>query len=186
MFFKGRAPQHVSVRRLVRLLRKASIPYALMGAMAVNAHGARRTTDDVDVLLTQEGLERFRQELVGKAYDPVANRRRRFVDRRNGVTIDILVTGHYPGHGGPGPFAFPDPESASEEIDQVQVVTLPQLVQLKLAARRHYDFGDVVSLIRVHQLDESFAGNLHPSVRRDYMECLEEKRREDEYNARED
>jgi hypothetical protein len=58
------------------------------------------------------------------------------------------------------------------------------LVQLKLAARRYSDFGDVVFLIRVHNLDESFAEQLHPSVRRDYIECLEEKRREDEYEAR--
>ena len=50
--------------------------------------------------------------------------RRRFVDRENGVTIDVLVTGHYPGRGGPGPFAFPDPVEASEEIKQIRVVTL--------------------------------------------------------------
>jgi len=56
---------------------------------------------------------------------------------------------------------------------------------LKLAARRFQDFGDVVALIRVHQLDEAFAKRLHPSVRRDFIECLDEKRREEEYEARE-
>jgi hypothetical protein len=60
------------------------------------------------------------------------------------------------------------------------------LIQLKLAARGHYDFGDVVSLIRIHQLDESFLEKIHPAVRPDFIECLEEKRREDEYEARED
>jgi hypothetical protein len=62
---------------------------------------------------------------------------------------------------------------------------LVALVQLKLAARRHRDFADVVSLIGTHDLDESFAEKLDPSVRGDYIECLEEKRREDEYEARE-
>ena len=46
-------------------------------------------------------------------------------------------------------------------------------------------FGDVVELIRIHQLDEGFAESLHRSVRRDFIECLGEKRREDEYEARE-
>ena len=55
----------------------------------------------------------------------------------------------------------------------------------KLAARRYSDFGDVVFLIRVHNLDESFLEKLHPSVHKDFVECLEEKRREDEYEARE-
>ena len=66
-------------------------------------------------------------------------------------------------------------------MDGRRVVNLPTLIQLKLAARRHKDFGDVVELIRFNDLDESFAKRLHPSVRRDYIECLEEKRREDEY-----
>jgi hypothetical protein len=185
MFFEKKSPQHKTMRRLAQRLEKADIPYAIMGAMAVNAHGARRTTDDVDVLLTPEGLERFRKQFVGKTYDQVEGRSRRFVERRSKVGVDVLVTGLYPGRRKPGPFAFPDPEEASEEIEEVKVVTLPQLIQLKLAARRHYDFGDVEFLIRVHNLDESFLEKLHPSVRQDFIECLEEKRREDEYIARE-
>src|SRR5258708_39749309 len=66
MFFRKRSPQHQAMRRLARRLNKAGIPYAIMGAMAVNAHGAERTTKDVDILLTSEGLERFRQEFVGR------------------------------------------------------------------------------------------------------------------------
>src|SRR5437868_15179899 len=80
MFFEKRSPQHQTMRRLARRLAKAGIPYAVMGAMAVNAHGAARTTSDVDVLLTAEGLERFRQEFVGKLYEPVEGRPRRFVE----------------------------------------------------------------------------------------------------------
>jgi hypothetical protein len=185
MFFQKRSPQHQTMRRLARRLKKAGIPYAIMGAMAVNAHGAERTTSDVDVLLTPEGLDRFRQQFVGEEYEQVEGRPRRFVERQNGVTVDCLLTGRYPGSGKPGPFAFPDPSEASEEIEKVRVVTLPQLIQLKLAARRHYDFGDVVFLIKVHDLDESFLPRLHPSVHKDFIECLEEKRREDEYVARE-
>ena len=185
LFFEGRGREHQTLRRLVQRLEKGDIPYAVMGAMAVNAHGADRTTKDVDVLVTQEGLDRFRQRYVGKSYDPVAGRPRRFVEKRSQISVDFLVTGRFPGSGKPGPIAFPDPEAVSQKIKNANVVTLPQLIQLKLAARRHQDFGDVVLLIRVHNLDESFLDRLHPSVRGDFIECLEEKRREDEYEAQE-
>ena len=40
-------------------------------------------------------------------------------------------------------------------------------------------------MIREKNLDESFMSQLHPSVHQDFIECLEEKRREDDYIARE-
>jgi hypothetical protein len=186
MVFQGNDPVHQSMSRLAAELAKANIPYAVVGGMAVNAHRHRRTTADVDVLLTAEGFAEFRRLFVGSAYDPVPRRSRRFVDRANGVSLDILVTGMFPGSGKPGPIAYPDPATVAETIEQIRVLDLPTLIQLKLAARRYQDFADVVALIRVHNLEEGFAERLHPSVRGDYIECLEEKRREDEYEARED
>ncbi len=185
MFFEGRGREHQTLRRLVQRLEKSDIPYAIMEAMAVNAHGAERTTKDVDLLVTQEGLDRFRQLFVGKTYEPVPGRPRRFVEKRSKISIDFLVTGRFPGSGKPGPVAFPDPNEASQKIKNTKVVTLPVLIQLKLAARRHQDFGDVVFLIKVHNLDEAFMEKLHSSVHGDFSECLEEKRREDEYEAME-
>ena len=101
------------------------------------------------------------------------------------VAVDVLVTGLFPGSGKPGPIAYPAPGNVSERIDKINVVDFVTLIQLKLAAHRHQDFGDVVALIRIHNLNENFSERLHPSVRRDFIECLDEKRREDEYEARE-
>ncbi len=184
MFFAGKDKVHQSLRRLVKRLEKAEIPYAVMGAMALTAHRFRRATEDVDILLTQHGFEEFCRRFVPKYYEPFPNRPRRLTDRTNGVTLDILVTGRFPGSGKPGPIAFPDPAVVSELFQQVHVINLATMIELKLAARRYKDFGDVVELIRHNDLDEAFADRLHPSIRRDYIECLEEKRREDEYEAR--
>jgi hypothetical protein len=96
------------------------------------------------------------------------------------------VTGLFPGSGKPGPIAYPKPTEVSETIDNLQVIDLPTLIQLKLAARQHQDLADVVNLIRAHNLDESFQTKLHPSVHKDFIECLEEKRREDEYEDQQD
>jgi hypothetical protein len=185
MFFDGKDEVHKTLRRLVRRLEKASIPYAVLGGMAVFAHRYRRTTHDVDVLLTDAGLAEFRRLFVPKYYQNVPGRSRRFVDKRNKKKIDILVAGRFPGSGKPGPIAFPDPSDVKQSIQNVQVVDLATLIQLKLAARRHQDLADVVNLIKHNGLDESFLGKLHPSLHRDYIECLEEKRREDEYEERE-
>ena len=65
-----------------------------------------------------------------------------------------------------------------------QNIDLPTVIQLKLAARRYQDLADVVNLIRANELDESFQEKLHPSVRADFIECVAEKQREDEYEAR--
>jgi len=184
-FFEGRDQVHKTLRRVVKRLEKAGIPYAIVGGMAVIAHRYVRTTRDVDILLTAGGFAEFKRLLVPKHYELQPGRKRRFKDRTNQVTIDILVTGSFPGSGKPGPIAFPDPMSASEVVSNVRVLKLTNLFELKLAAHRHRDFGDVVELIRFNDLDEAFADHLHPSLRRDYVECLEEKRREEEYEARE-
>src|ERR1041385_4687309 len=99
MFFQGRDDVHQTFRRTVKRLEKVGIAYALVGAMALNAHRYRRATTDVDILLSARGFDEFRKRFVGKYYDPVAKRRCRFLDRRNGVAIDILVTGRFPGTG---------------------------------------------------------------------------------------
>src|SRR5437762_2941800 len=82
LFFEGRGKEHKTMRRVVEKLEKAGIPYAVMGGMAVNAHGMERTTNDVDLLLTPDGFAEFRKRFVPKAYDPVTGRPRRFFDRR--------------------------------------------------------------------------------------------------------
>jgi hypothetical protein len=184
MFFAGKDAVHKTARRLVRRLERVQIPYAIVGAMALLAHRYQRTTKDVDILLSADGFAEFKRRFVPKQYEPVGGRQRRFIDRASGVEVDVLVTGMFPGSGNPGPVAYPDPAEVAEEVEKHQVVDLTTLVQLKLAAKRYKDFGDVVELIRHNDLDESFADKLDPSVRQDYIECLEEKRREDEYEAR--
>src|SRR4051794_18399503 len=105
-----------TARRLAMRLREAGIPYAMMGALAFHAYGARRMRDAVEVLLTPQGLDLFRQRLVGEHYEPVPERSRRFVERRSGTPMEAFLTGHSPGRRGPTPFAFPDPGEDSEEV----------------------------------------------------------------------
>src|SRR5207247_6905214 len=122
--------------RAARRLEKAKIPYAVLCGMALNAHRYERTTNDVDILLTRPGFEAFCKKFVGKGYEPVSGRPRRFMDRLSGVTMDILVTGLFPGTGKHGPIAFPDPKSVRQVIDDFQLLYLPNLDEHELESRR--------------------------------------------------
>ena len=67
-FFKGDADVQRALSKLARLLDQAGIPYAVIGAMALNEYGYRRVTVDVDILLTREGLEALRAHALGHGY----------------------------------------------------------------------------------------------------------------------
>jgi len=185
MFFQGSDAVYQAMRRVADELDRAKIAYAIVGGMAVNAHHHSRTTQDVDFLLSAEGFAAFRR-VAAAGFNTVPDRPRRFIDRATGVSFDILVAGLFPGSGQPGPIVFPDPVNVFETIDGLHVINLPTLIQLKLAARRYQDFADVVNLIRANKLNESFIPQLHPSVHSDFVECLEEMGREDEYEKRQD
>jgi hypothetical protein len=186
MFFNGTDHVHQAMRRLAELFEQHNIAFAIMGGMAVNAHRHARTTGDVDFLVRAEGLTAIRQLVEQGVLQAVPGRTRRFVEPTTEVTFDVLVAGLYPGSGKPGPIAFPEPTSVRHTVNNLPYVDLKTLIELKLAAHRYQDFADVVSLIRVNNIDGSYAPQLHESVRKDFIECLEEKRREDEYENRQD
>lgn len=184
MLVKTSTAEQKTLQRLVDLLEIAEIPHAVIGSMATELYGARGWSNDVHVLLSQGGFDQFSRMLARENVDWVPGRRRRFTDRANGVRIELFLAGHHPGRRGPGPIAFPDPTQASEMRGGCRLLPLPRLIELQLAARSHYDSAEVVSLIQTHRLEESFLDQLHPSVHRAFIECLEEKRREDEFEAR--
>ena len=62
------SPIHSAAARLAHTLEDLDIPFAIAGALAANAHGHVRTTEDVAVLLTAEGLKRFKEHCLGKGW----------------------------------------------------------------------------------------------------------------------
>jgi hypothetical protein len=186
MFFDGTDRVHQAMRTVAAVFDSNKIDYAIVGGMAVNAHRYVRTTGDIGFLVRSEALPAIRDLAAQGVFKAVEARSRRFIEPATGVHFDVLVTGTFPGNGRPGPIQFPDPASVTEVIHQLPFINLKSLVELKLAARRYRDFGDVVELIRFNELDEAFMSQLHASVHKDFIECLEEKRREDEYERRQD
>jgi hypothetical protein len=172
-FFMGKADVQRALEMLALRLEELEIPYAIVGAMAMNEYGYRRVTEDVDVLLTREGLDRFRQRWLGRGYELAGSRGLR--DTEHGVPIDIVVAGDYPGDGRPKPVVFPDPADHARRGSRVRLLPLPKLIELKLASgmsapHRLRDLADVLELIRVTELPLELAADLDESVREKYRE----------------
>jgi hypothetical protein len=174
-FFMGTAPVQQAMRKLVAALDDLEIPYAIVGAMALNEYGYRRVTVDVDILLTREGLERFKSHWLGRGYVEKFPGSRGLRDAELGVTIDILVAGDYPGDGQPKPVQFPDPARVAIRSGGLALIPLAKLVELKLASgmtsmHRAKDIGDVVELIKHTQQSRELGDELDPFVRDRYFE----------------
>jgi hypothetical protein len=170
-FFRGKGMLNDALRRLTTDLDRNDIAYVVIGAIALNQYGYRRFTEDIDLLLTREGLEQFREKLVGLGYRPAfPNARKKFRTTAENIPVEVITAGEYPGDGLSKPVAFPSPESAATEIDGIKTITLEKLIELKLASGmtasdRLKDLADVQELIKIRDLDESFAERLDPFVR---------------------
>lgn len=175
MHFDEKSAVHDALREIVRRLRSLQIPFAIVGGMALFHHGLRRFTEDVNVLLTADGLRQAREGLEGLGYLAPFPGSRQLRDTQNGVRIEFLVSGQYPGDGKPKPVAFPDPAGKIIEINGIPLLQLPALIELKLASGlsnpgRLKDLADVQELIRVLKLPGDFADRLNPYVRAKYQE----------------
>jgi hypothetical protein len=163
------------LRRVTAKLDELGIDYAVVGGMAMFAHGYERFTEDVDILVTKEGLEQIHKELEGRGYRPPFAGSKHLRDTEFGVRVEFLTTGEFPGDGKPKPVAFPDPTAASIEIEGTSFLNLPALIELKLASGmtnpgRLRDLADVLELIRALSLSRQFADQLNPYVREKYLE----------------
>jgi hypothetical protein len=178
-YFMGKGILNNTLTQLTSDLKEHGIEYMAIGAVALIAHGYRRFTEDIDLVLTPDGLEAFHRELIGLGYVPAfPGAKKRLRSTRDGVTIEIMTTGEYPGDGKPKPVAIPDPSTASTEINGVRVVTFEKLIELKLASgmtapHRLKDLADVQELIKVRDLQRDFAERLDPYVRDKFLELFE-------------
>jgi hypothetical protein len=169
-FYMTNGDVFTTLRNLTKRLEEENIPYALVGGMALAAHGFVRMTQDVDLLMTREGLETFKEKFEGRGYVlAFSGAQKTFRDTETQVRIEILITGDYPGDGKPKPVAFPDPALVFTERGGMRVIPIETLIELKLASgmsasHRLRDLADVQDLITTLKLPIEFVERLDFSV----------------------
>ncbi len=182
----------MAVDRVERLLQQttealdhAGVPYAIIGGNAVAAwvttvdEGAVRATKDVDILLRRDDLAEAREALKGEGLDQYDV---------HGVTMFLLRENPNPKTGVHVIFAgekarpqsthpAPDVTSAVRSKSGFLVLSLPELLTMKLAAYRRIDQVHVEDMLGVGLIDDKLAASV-PADLRARLEHIEKTREE--------
>jgi hypothetical protein len=165
--------------RCDRLLAEAGIAYSVCGGVAVCLHGYQRNTVDLDLVVRSDDSVQVRilLEDAGLAWDPEAKELR----TETGIAVQFLISGE---DAGGGEVKIPEPvgDENVEVIEGLTVLRLSRLIEMKLACgsanmrRTHRDYADVVELIALRNLDESFSRFLHKSLRKTFRRLVKHAR----------
>ena len=166
-------------------LSQESIPFAVIKALALRHYGYVRHTEDIDILVTPEGLEKLHARLVGQGLTlRGAGLRKSLRETEHEVNVDVLTSGEHAGSP-ESPVVYPPPDSSAfVDVAGLRLPTLESLIEFKIASgiwgHRTQDLADVQRLIRSNGLGESFATRLPHALRAKFLDLLRESRLERE------
>jgi hypothetical protein len=171
----GHSEAQLALRKLTSILEAEGLPYAIIGAFALNEYGHMRVTVDVDLIMREEHLQQFKQRYLGNGYEERVVGTGKLRDTEHDVDIDVLSTGRFPGDDRPKPIAFPDPATVALRGERFALLPMPRYIELKLASgmvapHRGKDLVDVQELIKSAALAADVAEELHPWVRAKFLE----------------
>jgi hypothetical protein len=161
-------------------LERSGIPHAVVGGVAVCLHGYQRTTVDLDLLVRRADTNAIRQALAEGGYS-WREKECEFCSPA-GIAVQFILSGERAGKG--SEVFLPDPSDIKnvQQIEELPVISLPRLIEAKMACglanprRTHRDLADVVELIVVHKLGTSFARKIHKSLRTAFRELVQRVR----------
>jgi hypothetical protein len=141
------------VRALDQLLNAWDCEAVVGGGWAVWRHGfVGRVTQDVDIALPKTCVDDFLQAATVSGFQLMPQpegRLPKLRHRETGIEVDILPEGGRPGTiSRPAPTTVPHPAAMGAVRGILKYISLPSLIELKLAAGRLRDEADVVELIR--------------------------------------
>ena len=129
------------VKSVDRLLKALNCEAVIGGGWAVWRHGyIGRVTQDVDIVLAADRVDEFLRAAAVAGFDPLPQQPGRWpklVHKDTGVTVDILPEGQRPGTPSkPAPTTLGHPSTMGGAPSILRYITLPPLIELKLAAGR--------------------------------------------------
>jgi hypothetical protein len=149
------------VRAMDQVLSACDCEAVVSGGWAVWRHGyVGRITQDVDIAVPQASIEDVLQAASVSGFEILAQPEGRWPKlrhRETGIEVDLLPEGGRPGTASrPAPTTIPHPSAMGAVRGALKYISLPSLVELKLAAGRLRDEADVVELARENRerLDE--------------------------------
>jgi hypothetical protein len=170
-------PAFATLLKMAKRLRELNISYAVTGDLAMCFHGLERPTDVLELLVSRESLSEIHQRATGLDFVSSTYGSKDIRDKTNEVTIKFIVSGDFPGDGRRKPVVHPDPIEASVEKDGIRWMTLPVLIDIKLASgmtspAKAKELEDVKELIKGLNLNAKYGQNLNEYVREKYEELF--------------
>jgi hypothetical protein len=149
------------VRAIDQVLCACECEAVVSEGWAVWRHGyLGRVTQDIDIALPTDHVANFLQVAAVTGFDVLsqpAGRWPKLTHRETGIDVDILPEGGRPGTAmRPAPTTIQHPAKMGAVRGVLRYISLPSLVELKLAAGRLRDEADVFELARENRdkLDE--------------------------------
>ena len=165
------------MRRVVKALNEAQIPYAIIGGNAVQHWGAQvvRNTRDVDIILNDSDLAAAIEALakVGFIYRRAASVSM-FLDGPDAKARDAV---HVLFAGKKVREEYSDPVPNIDEfalIDDARTLPLDKLVKMKLTSFRRKDQVHILDMISIDLIDESWLSKYDDPIRSRLKELLDD------------
>lgn len=175
------------VKALDRVLQATGCAAVVGGGWAVWRHGyVGRVTQDIDIVLAANAIDEFLRVAGVSGFEALAvppGRWPKFIHKETDIQVDILPEGQTPGIPSKlAPTTIPHPAAIGAAGSLLRYITLPALIELKIAAGRTQDEADVIKLIQTNADEVEAVRNhltmVHPSYAARFNR-LEERAREE-------
>ena len=144
-----------AIRAVDHLLQAIDCPAVVAGGWAVWRHGyVGRVTEVVDIVLPADRIDEFLNAAVFGGFERLTVQTGNWPKVRHkesDIKVDLLPEGETPGTASRlAPTKIPHPDQLGADGASLKYITLPGLIELKLAAGRARDESDIVELIRAN------------------------------------
>jgi hypothetical protein len=176
------------VKAIDAVLHAIACEAVMAGGWAVWRHGFfARMTQDIDIVLPSDRIEDFLRAASVSGFTVLAavpGRWRKVRHKETKMQVDILPEGGRPGtKSNLAPTTIPHPRALGAMGSVLRYVSLPRLIELKVAAGRPRDEADIAELMRVHpdEVDtiRKHLASVHPRYV-EHFDRLVERAREQE------
>lgn len=166
------------VKAVDHLLNILQCPSVLVGGWAVWRHGfVGRVTQDIDIVLPADRIEEFVRLAGVSGFEVLAQLEGRWPKIRHedaDITVDILPEDARPGTAAKlAPTTVRHPLAMGARGSSLTYVSLPALVELKIAAGRIGDEHDVVELIRANPEQVDVIRQHLAGIHADYVKAFD-------------
>lgn len=172
-----------AMESLRRLSDEKNIPIALVGGLAAIHYGFRGSTEDIDIAIGKDNLDRLIQYAPQYGFKVVWKSKSGWHTLEHGdVEVNIVPEGGKAKH--TAPTTIPGPHQMGVE-KSLGIACLPVLMELKISSGRAKDFGHLAELLKRVPYEkisdcQYYIRSVHPDYARELDRLIQQAEEEKE------